>query len=73
MLNSRFIIIIGVLLVFITFLDNTVGSFLLYSYEIRSSYSTLVFISLIFIVSIISQFLLIGSVMKTSRSIAQLK
>lgn len=70
--NTRFIIILGLVLTALSFLDNTIGSFFLYSYEDRSSFSTLAYLTLIFAVNTTAQFVIIFSVIRASRSILQL-
>lgn len=49
------------------------GSFFLYSYADRSSFTTLAYVTAIFFVNTTAQFMLIFSIMKTSHSIKQLK
>jgi hypothetical protein len=71
--NTRFIIILGLVLTALSFLDNTVGPFFLYSYQDRSSVSTLAYLTLIFVVNTTAQFMLIFSITKASRSTVQLK
>jgi hypothetical protein len=66
-------IIVGLIIIALSFLDNTIGSSFLYSYQDRSSLSVLTYLSLMFIINTAGQVLLIFSIIRASYSVIPLK
>lgn len=71
--TSGFVIIIGLVITFISFFDNSIGSSFLYSYQDRISFYTLSYLILIFVVNIIGQIFLVYLLIDLSKAITQLK
>jgi hypothetical protein len=67
------IIVISLLLVTLSFLDNIIGFSFLDSYEERSSLSVLIYLTIIFAINVISQYLLVLLVLRMSSSIIQFR
>ena len=71
--NYYAIILISLLLVALSFVDNVIGFSFLDTYEERSSFSLMSFLTTIFIVNVIGQYVLILSVLKLSFSTFRLR
>lgn len=71
--NNRFIIVLGLVITALSFLDNTIGSIFLYSYQDRSSLSTLIYLTLVFVIITSCQIFLILSIKRAGHSIIRLK
>jgi hypothetical protein len=67
------IILISLLLVALSFLDNIVGFSYLDSYEERSSFSVLLYLTIVFSVNIISQYVLVVLVLRISGSVIRFR
>lgn len=71
--NNRFIVIAGIIIILLSFLDSTVGSSFLYSYDDRSSIHIFTYFSIIFTISILCQIFLVFSIIGSIHSIANLR
>ncbi len=71
--TNNFIIVIAIVITFISFLDNSIGSSFLYSYQDRVSPYTLAFLISIFVINILGQILLVYFFIDVSKALTQLK
>jgi hypothetical protein len=65
--------VISLLLVILSFLDNIIGFSFLDSYEERSSLSVLIYLTIIFAINVISQYVLVLLVLRMSGSVIQFR
>ena len=72
-INNRFIIIIAFIITLSSFFDNIVAASFLYSYENRSSLSTLTYFTVLWSLNLVIEFFLIYSILKISRSNNELR
>lgn len=71
--NHTTIILISLFLVALSFIDNTIGFSFLDSYEERSSFSVLIYLTVIFVANIVGQYVLVLLVLKMSDPVIQLR
>jgi hypothetical protein len=67
------IILISLILVTLSFLDNIIGFSFLDSYEERSSLSVIIYLTVVFVVNIICQYVLVMLVLRISRFVVRLR
>jgi hypothetical protein len=68
-----FVVIIGIIIIFLSFVDNIVGISFLSSYDIRSSSTVLGFLTFIFLINTIGQIILVSHIIKEGFLIPALK